>query len=356
MDFPQTAIEEVKYLDQTKAHSKLAQIAFREPAATTPTPKNSQIRKYIQRLSEKKLFGHPHVKSYLTDMYRRGCRPNTIRSSFGAILFFINHLKNNGKTCIEEVTRGDLSSFIENEQDRGLAANTVSTRLTGLYAFLGYLVEREIVHPNVIKKKMYIKIPDALPRAIDPQDIRKLLSVIKKLRDWAMILILLRTGMRIGELLNTRVSDINLRENRIDVYEAEKTRVGRVVYLSDDARSALRVWLKKRNRQKEHLFYGPGHRQTLSYESSRQIFIRYLEKANLTHKGYTLHCLRHTFASELLNAGMRLECLQQLLGHSSIEMTRRYARLTDNTRKEEYFRAMAIIESGGINGHYQRYH
>jgi integrase/recombinase XerD len=52
-----------------------------------------------------------------------------------------------------------------------------------------------------------------------------------------------------------------------------------------------------------------------------------LNQADLAHKGYTLHCLRHTFASELLNAGMRLECLQQLLGHSSIEMTRRYARL-----------------------------
>ena len=86
------------------------------------------------------------------------------------------------------------------------------------------------------------------------------------------------------------------------------------------------------------------------------MFIRYLEQAGLADKGYTLHCLRHTFASELLNAGMRLECLQQLLGHSSIEMTRRYARLTDNTRREEYFRAMAIIESGGINGHYQRCH
>jgi len=50
---------------------------------------------------------------------------------------------------------------------------------------------------------------------------------------------------------------------------------------------------------------------------------------------------------------MRLECLQQLLGHSSIEQTRRYARLTDNTRKEEYFRAMTIIERGDINGHYR---
>jgi hypothetical protein len=52
---------------------------------------------------------------------------------------------------------------------------------------------------------------------------------------------------------------------------------------------------------------------------------------------------------------MRLECLQQLLGHSSIEMTRRYARLTDNTRREEYFRAMAIIEKGELYGHYRRH-
>ena len=68
------------------------------------------------------------------------------------------------------------------------------------------------------------------------------------------------------------------------------------------------------------------------------------------------HALRHTFASELLNAGMRLECLQQLLGHSSIEMTRRYARLTDNRRKDEYFKAMKIIEKEGIGGHYRRDH
>jgi hypothetical protein len=76
------------------------------------------------------------------------------------------------------------------------------------------------------------------------------------------------------------------------------------------------------------------------------VLVKYLAKVGLSHKGYTLHCLRHTFATELLNAGMRIECLQQLLGHHSLEMTRRYARLTDRTREEEYFKAMAIIERG----------
>jgi integrase/recombinase XerD len=218
--------------------------------------------------------------------------------------------------------------------------------------FCGYLAEREVVHPDLLKKKLRIKVPDTLPRAIDPQDMGKLLSVIHHVRNKAMILLLLRTGMRIGELLGLQLGDVNLRERRIEIFEARKTRIGRVVYISDDARQALTKWLKKRCVDKSPLFYAQG-RNTMSYESARAMFKKYLDKAGLSHKDYTLHCLRHTFASELLNAGMRLECVQQLLGHSSIEMTRRYARLTDNTRKEEYFNAMAIIEKGGINGHYR---
>ena len=100
------------------------------------------------------------------------------------------------------------------------------------------------------------------------------------------------------------------------------------------------------------MFYSQG-RHRISYPAVRMRFVKCLDKAGLSHKGYTLHCLRHTCASELLNAGMRLECVQQLLGHSTIEMTRRYARLTDKTREEEYFRAMKIIERGEIDGHYQ---
>jgi hypothetical protein len=83
------------------------------------------------------------------------------------------------------------------------------------------------------------------------------------------------------------------------------------------------------------------------------MFEKYLKQAGLGEKGYSLHSLRHTFASELLNARMRLEYLQELLGHDSIEVTRRYARLTDNSREEEYFRAMGRIERGEIDGHYR---
>jgi hypothetical protein len=83
------------------------------------------------------------------------------------------------------------------------------------------------------------------------------------------------------------------------------------------------------------------------------MFCQYLQKANLSHKNYTLHCLRHTNASSLLNAGIPLECLRELLGHRSVELTRRYARLTNRTREKEYFKAMGKIERGEIDGYYK---
>jgi integrase/recombinase XerD len=312
------------------------------------------IEKWLKQWDEKGLFGGPYLKEYLDDRKRRNCRPNTLRGYFTTLTVFLSYLKERGRTSLDTITREDLSSFIEHQQDRGRQATTVSTRLRLLYAFLGYLVDREVVPPEVLKRKLRVKVPEALPRAMDPEDVRELLAVIKRCRDRALILVLLRTGMRIGELLATRMSEVNLREKRIIIMEAQKTRVGRVAYLSEDACQALAEWLNQRDPAKERLFYGQG-RLRLSYTAVRMRFAQYLEEAGLAHKGYSLHCLRHTCATELLNAGMRLECLQQLLGHRSIEMTRRYARLTDNTRREEYFRAMAIIEKGEGYGHYRRH-
>jgi len=196
------------------------------------------------------------------------------------------------------------------------------------------------------------RIFKTLPHAIDPEDVSPLLFVIKKIRDKALILLLLRTGMRIGELLHTRVDDIQLKERKIIILESEKNRIGRVVYFSDDAQKVLKAWLKKRDPSQQYLFYG-RRKDFMAYASTRAIFSKYLEKAGLYNKSYTLHCLRHTYASELLSAGMSLESLQQLLGHSSVEVTRRYARLTDKSLENDYFRAMSLIERGEIHGHYQ---
>jgi integrase len=78
-----------------------------------------------------------------------------------------------------------------------------------------------------------------------------------------------------------------------------------------------------------------------------------LERAGLSHKGYSLHSLRHTFATDMLNAGLRIEVLQRLLGHQSLDITMRYARMSNTTRESEYFRAMTVIEQGEHHESYQ---
>lgn len=164
-----------------------------------------------------------------------------------------------------------------------------------------------------------------------------------------MILLLLRTGMRIGELLEVKMTDIIFPERKILIYQGEKNYQGRVAYYSEDAECALQQWQQSRNTNSEYLFSGGSGRQ-LSYTTARRMMHKTLQDASLSEKGYSLHSLRHTFATDMLNAGMRIEVLQQLLGHREIGVTMRYAKLTDRTREQEYFKAMDRIKQGG---HYE---
>jgi integrase/recombinase XerC/integrase/recombinase XerD len=266
-------------------------------------------------------------------------------------MLFLDFCGKSGKRDLQEIERADLEAFIESEQDRGLRISTVRTRLACIIAFLHFLVEQEVIAGSILKRRMKLKLPEVLPRAMNPSDVKKLLAAIDDIRDRALILLLLRTGMRIGEALGLRLNDLDIRDRKVHLFQGEKNSMGRVVYLSDDVLLALKLWLRQRDQNKEFVFYGQGNKP-VCYSTGRSRFVKYIQKAGLESKGYTVHCLRHTFASELLNAGMRLECLQQLLGHQDIEVTRRYARLTDRTREEEYFRAMAIIEKGGVDGEY----
>ncbi len=306
------------------------------------------LAKILKRLSRMDLPGKDRVETYLRYLTLRNRRPRTLYSRFGTIVLFLEMIRDSGRAYLEAITRRDVEAFIEQEQDRGIKITTIRTRLVSVQAFLRYLMEEGIVSAELFSRRIRLQLPERLPRAMDPDDLRKLLSIIEDIRDRAMILVLLRTGMRIGELLNTKRADVHLKERRIEIYEAEKNRLGRVVYLSDDATTALRKWLKKRHPGEEYLIY--TRTEMMSYSTARTIFKGYITKAGLADKGYTLHTLRHTFATEFLNAGMRLECLQVLLGHRSIEETRRYAQLTDKTREEEYFKAMSKIERRDSNG------
>ena len=324
---------------------------LKKPKKAPPSlsPRLRVLERILRDISASDLPATDHFAEHMRQRYRYNCRPSTLRSAANSIRQFLSFYRVTGKQHIEQMTREDIEAFTEDMQDRGLMPNSVSCKLRIVYTFVRFLIEEKVLGYELLERRIKIKLPDRLPRAIDPENLKKLLSVIDQVRDRAMIFLLLRTGMRIGELLHTKVHDLDLNNHRILIYQADKTGVGRVAYYSDDAQKALLSWLRVRNTFKENLFYSHS-RSSLSYEAARCMFIRYLEKAGLSHSGYTLHCLRHTFATELLNARMPLECLRVLLGHSSLEVTRIYARLTDKTREHEYFMAMERILKGETDG------
>ena len=337
------------YLEAISHDEPLIQ-SFDEREAASAKRRGQVVDHAVNKLASKEFKGKEYVQEYVRCQHRSCCSPNTIRNSYQSLEAFLVYLQGEAKRGLEEIERGDIEGFVEHEQDRGMKLSTVKTRLAIVKAFLRFMAEKGLIGEEVFPWKLKIKLPDALPRAMDPEDVERLLAAPGTERDRAMIVLLLRSGMRIGELLNTRMVDLNMTEQKILIYEAQKNHLGRVVYFSDDAKAALEKWLEKRERKHEVLFYGPRGK-VLSYPAARMMFVKYIDRAGLSHKGYTLHSLRHTYATDLLNARMPLEVLEKLLGHMSLEVTRRYARLKDKTKEEEYFKAMAIIERRQKDGY-----
>lgn len=304
------------------------------------------------RLGISGLPGSNLAAEYLYGKYIKNLSIHTIKNSTRIILYFLRFLTRDG-TTIYTLTRQDVSSYVKHEQDRGLTTQSVVNHLRVIYAFIVFLVDQGVLPQAILQRKIRIKLPNALPRAMPSEDIEHLLEALITVRDKALILLLLRTGMRIGELLEVKIADISFVERKILIYLGEKNYQGRAVYYSEDAEYALQQWLRERNNNLAYLFPGKLGRPNISYVAAWSVMRKALDRAGLSGKGYSLHSLRHTFATSMLNAGMRLEVLQQLLGHQEIEMTMRYARITDLTREHEYFKAMDRIEQGDYHEPYR---
>jgi site-specific recombinase XerD len=191
----------------------------------TQTP----IDHILQKLSCMELPAKEHFEPYMRHKWCLNHKPRTLSSSFTSVLLFLDFYGKLGKRELGEMERVDLEAFIEHEQDRGLRISTVRTRLACIIAFLHYLMEQEVISGSLLKRGIKLKLPDVLPRAMNPADMRKLLLVIEDIRDRALFLFLLRTGMRIGEALGLRLNDLDIKGRKVHLYEGEKNSMGRVV-------------------------------------------------------------------------------------------------------------------------------
>ena len=201
-----------------------------------------QVRRYpqtaldsvLERLRVQDVPGKEYLENYMRHKWRLNHKRKTLEGSLTSLIFFLSFYGRSGKP-FEKIERSDIEAFCEHEQDRGMYISTVRLRLACIIAFLHYLMEQDVLPASLLKKTIKLKLPETLPKAINPKDVKKLISVIDKIRDRALILLLLRTGIRIGEALLLTLNDIDMRDKKVFLHQGEKNSMGRVVYLSHDA-------------------------------------------------------------------------------------------------------------------------
>ena len=243
------------------------------------------------------------------------------------------------------VTPADVATFIETLYARGLKSGTINVYLVSLrqlYEF--WREERDPDFLNPVRRIDFLKTEDRLPQTVPPAVLAGLLAAVHAPRDQAIFRLMLRAGLRVQEVAGLRVQDCDFRQRTVRVCHA-KNRRERIVYLSDDALTALQTYLRLRGTAApdQPLFVGRKGKyktQGLSIRAIEKLIERYRAKADVY-----VHChpLRHTFASDLLAVGVDLVVIQELLGHRQVQTTQNYCRVTNQTVRAHYFKAMQTI-------------
>lgn len=212
-----------------------------------PSKKRRSVNRAIDNLEQSNLPGYEYAISHVCDKYRRNLTMNSISQTSRILIVFLSFVQDLGRLNIKDITRKNIADYVEHLHDHDLVMTSVKNYLHTVYAFIQYLVDNELLPLDILRKKIRIKLPEVLPRAIPAENLQQILAVITPVRERALILLLLHTGMRIGELLKVKMADIILPERKILLHLGEKNFQGRIVFFSSDAEQALKKWLKIRD-------------------------------------------------------------------------------------------------------------
>jgi len=270
-------------------------------------------------------------------------------ATLAAVVSTLNALRRQGteerqRALTEDLTQTtsqDIVAFITAAQALGLAPSTRNTKLGLLTAFFEHLRDEGQMTQQPIRRRHRLLTPTVLPKPMPDADLAAFFQVIDAVRDRLIFLFMLRCGLRVSEVCALTWDAIDRAAGTVRINQG-KGQVDRIVYLSPDVEQTLQVW-RARPTTGPYLFPSPKrHRVHLFRSHINGLMNQYLAAAGLT-RHYSPHCLRHTFATHLLNAGVPLEVLKELMGHHSLQLTLRYAHLYDTTKKHQYEQAMAQI-------------
>ena len=273
-------------------------------------------------------------------MKRRNCSPNTVKNYLNAVRGFVIWLD----VPLEGVTHRTVSGYIDYLMRKRLKPKTINCHVNRISQFYHYLREEEnvaLVHP--VRTNHLLKMSRPLPRHLRDEQVEDFFKVVKGHRDKAIFMLMLRCGLRVEEVANLSVGVVDFKQRKILIEDGKESK-DRIVYISNDALQALVSYLEVRSSSKSRKVFLVGKGLCMGHSISiRGIQKRmeyYARKAMLR---VSCHSLRHTMATQLLNADAELVTIQDLLGHCNVKTTQRYCRISNLKVQRDYFNAMEVI-------------
>jgi site-specific recombinase XerD len=275
---------------------------------------------------------------YRRALKRKNYSIHTVKSYVNILDHFIRWLT----VPLPEVTRKEIGAYVDHLLRKRRTPKTITCHLQTIRLFFDYLTNEEGVMMVNPVTRISLRLPKPLPRHLKDDQVTRLFTVIRDPRDRAMFMLMLRCGLRVQEVAELTVDAVEYGRRQIFVFHGKGAK-DRVVYMSDDARSALLAYLEKRSSKARALFLvqkGPMRGKPLSVRGIQKRMEYYARKSELP---VSCHRLRHTMATQLLNADADLATIQDLLGHGQITTTQRYCRVANLKVQRDYYKAMKVV-------------
>ncbi len=266
------------------------------------------------------------LELYITELEMNGFSKNTVKTYIMFINYFLSFLENKNKS-LEELDRKILKEFLlKIYRQKKYKQKSVYNLILALKSFLRFL-ERE----DLVKTLKLPKIPKSLPKALSKEEIKKMLNSCKNDKEKLIFLLLYSTGLRVSELANLKLEDINLKDKFL-VVRGGKGKKDRIIPLNDKIIELINSYLKNRKKNSDYL---------INNKFGGKISTVYLEKiireiGKRVGLKVTCHMLRHSFATHMLENGADIRVIQEILGHERLSTTQIYTKITTKYLKEVY--------------------
>ncbi len=281
--------------------------------------------------------------SFMTNVRHKSV--NTVESYRRDVTQYITYLDESGVRDASLATKTTILSYLMSLQKKGKATSTVSRTLASLRSFYLFMIQNGRVTSNPTSNLEAPHVEKKAPQILSGDEVLKLLSEPdtsehKGMRDKAMLELLYATGIRVSELINLDIDDINLTMSFIRCKGGKKERI---IPMGNKAREALASYIKNargymlRDENETALFVNCGGVR-LSRQGFWKLIKHYGSEAGIK-KEITPHMLRHSFAAHLLENGADLRSIQEMMGHADISSTQVYSKMLNTKIRDVYAKA-----------------